>query len=74
MASIGDRSTMVVHQLVELGVAGSNPVGHPRVKLGTPEYEEGSRMTRPSLYISALATSDVAYHEILCLHTLFTTR
>ena len=29
LLSIGDRSTMVVHQLVELGVAGSNPVGHP---------------------------------------------
>ena len=27
--SNGDRSTTVVHQLVELGVAGSNPVGHP---------------------------------------------
>jgi hypothetical protein len=37
---------MVVHQLVELGVAGSSPVGHPRVKLGTPEIDEESRLTR----------------------------
>lgn len=29
-------------------IAGSNPVFHPRVKLGSPEDDEESRLTRPS--------------------------
>ncbi|GEM_PF-6594823 len=31
---------------VEVELAGPTPVHHPRVKLGSPEIDEGSRLTR----------------------------
>ncbi len=70
---IGGCSSTAERRPVEAEVAGSIPVSHPRVRLGTPENDEGSRSTRPShIYYCMSETSDVSllqarfYVYILC--------